>query len=77
MTLYRAAIGNAGFYIQPDMIKPYHDLGYKIYKMIEVEVPDEDIDAEAAEAKEYERVIQQKMSTLLSETQNTSKVEKE
>ncbi len=40
MTLYKAKKGNAGFFIQPDMIEDYANLGYTIVKMEETEVTD-------------------------------------
>ena len=38
MTAYRVEYGNVGFYIQPDMIKTYSDMGYRIFKTVEVEI---------------------------------------
>ncbi len=46
MTAYRVEYGNVGFYIQPDMIKTYSDMGYRIFKTVEVEISKEDIDTE-------------------------------
>ena len=41
MTAYRVEYGNVGFYIQPDS-----DMGYRIFKTVEVEISKEDIDTE-------------------------------
>lgn len=40
MDIYKAKKGNVEFYIQPDMIKEYNELGYEIIKVTEERVQD-------------------------------------
>ena len=57
MTLYKAVSGNTSFYIQPYMIKTYSDMGYRIYKTIDVEVSKEDIDTEIQNIDKGEKAM--------------------
>lgn len=56
MAIYKAKKGNAGFYIQPDMIEDYSNLGYEIVKM--EEVPVENIELEIAEIEKNRNGVQ-------------------
>lgn len=64
MTLYRAESGNIGFYIQPDMIKAYSDMGYKIYKTVEVEVTQRDLETEIANISKERKAMAEAIMAL-------------
>lgn len=56
MAVYKAKKGNVGFYVQPDMIDDYSNLGYEIVKL--EEVPVEDIESEIAKIKKNRNGVQ-------------------
>ena len=64
MTLYKAVYGNVGFYIQPEMIKQYHELGYTILKIVEIELTDEEVLNELTEIEKNQQQMQESIDAL-------------
>lgn len=56
MAVYKAKKGNVGFYIQPDVIEDYSNLGYEIVKL--EEVPVKNIELEIAEIEKSRNGVQ-------------------
>lgn len=67
MTLYRVLQGNVGFYIQPEMVKQYHELGYTIFKTVEIELTDEEVLDELSEIEKNQKQMQESIAVLRKE----------
>lgn len=64
MALYKALQGNVSFYIQPDMVKSYYEMGYTIFKVVEIKLTDEDIQNELIEIEKNRQQMQESIDAL-------------
>lgn len=68
---------NAGFYVQPNMLQFYHDQGYRIYKIVEVELSSDEIVAEVERAAQETAAAQASIRTMFQVSATLSNEEEE